>query len=236
MPTQPIGAGAVEQQLLASLHRGAYSPLDMLLNMALALLLGLLLASVYRYTHKGLSYSQSFALTIVFVTVIVAISLMAIESSLARAFALVGALSIIRFRTVVKDTKDTAYVFAGLAVGLAAGTSNYYLAFLAGSFIPGVALALHTANFGANSKNEFILRFSFDQAHDSGAYLDALKKGSRHATLLQAETNGSERTIIVSYDVSLKRNAETGRFAYEFSRIPGVSDVSLIASKTDVDY
>ena len=98
----------IGQQLLYSLHGGAFTGPEMLINMSLALVLGLLLASVYRYTHKGLSYSQSFTLTIVFVTTIVAMTLMAIESSLARAFALVGALSIIRFRTVVKDTKDTA--------------------------------------------------------------------------------------------------------------------------------
>lgn len=236
MPTEHFSAASLEQQLFSSLHGGAFTPLGMLLNMILALAFGLLLASVYRYTHKGLSYSQSFALTIVFVTTIVAISLMAIESSLARAFALVGALSIIRFRTVVKDTKDTAYVFAGLAVGLAAGTNNYYLAILSGIFIPVVALVLHKTNFGASSKNEFILRFTFDRDHDSSHYIDALRRESRYSTLLQAEPAGNGRALAISYDVSLKRNADSSRFALEFSRISGVSDVSLIASKTDVDY
>ena len=59
---------------------------------------------------------------------IVAIVMMVIGNNLARAFALVGALSIIRFRTVIKDTKDTAYVFLALAGGMAAGTSSYFLA------------------------------------------------------------------------------------------------------------
>lgn len=225
----------IGQQLFAPVS-GAFTPLDILLNMSLALVFGLLLASVYRYTHKGLSYSQSFTLTIVFVTTIVAISLMAIESSLARAFALVGALSVIRFRTVVKDTKDTAYVFAGLAIGLAAGTSNYYLAVLAGSFICIVALILHKTNFGANTKNEFILRFMVEQDRDSSHYLDILNRSSRYATLLQAEPVGNGQRVAVSYDVSLKRSTDTGRFAREFSRIAGVSDVNLIAAKTDVDY
>jgi ABC-type branched-subunit amino acid transport system permease subunit len=74
------------------------------------------MAVIYRATHKGLSYSQSFSQTIVFVSLIVAIVMMVIGGSLARAFALVGALSIIRFRTVLKDTKDMAYIFAALAV------------------------------------------------------------------------------------------------------------------------
>ncbi|MCC6209136.1 MAG: DUF4956 domain-containing protein [Gammaproteobacteria bacterium] len=238
MPTDVTTTAAqqLQQQLLASLHTGAFGPFEMLLNMSLALMLGLLLASVYRHTHKGLSYSQSFALTIVFVTMIVSISLMAIESSLARAFALVGALSIIRFRTVVKDTKDTAYVFAGLAVGLAAGTNNYYLATMAGVFIPAVALVLHRTNFGASSKNDFVLRFTFDRGEDSSRYLDALEKDSRYSTLLHAEPAGDGQSMILAYDVSLKRNIDTSRFAVEFSRLAGISEVSLVAAKTDVDY
>ena len=92
-----------------------YTLTDMIVNVGLAAALGLVVALVYRATHKGLSYSQSFTQTILFVAVIVAIVMMVIGGNLARAFALVGALSIIRFRTVVKDTKDTAFIFASLA-------------------------------------------------------------------------------------------------------------------------
>ncbi|HLC18151.1 MAG TPA: DUF4956 domain-containing protein, partial [Thermodesulfobacteriota bacterium] len=140
-----------------------YSPLDIVVNICLAIALGLIVAWVYRYTHKGLSYSQSFVLTLVFVAVIVSSVMMIIGNSLARAFALVGALSIIRFRTVVKDTKDTAYVFFSLAVGMASGTSNYYIAVITTGVISVLAIILHTINFGALYKSEFILRFLYDK-------------------------------------------------------------------------
>ena len=96
---------------------------EILLNLSLAFVLGMIISYVYKITHKGLSYSQSFILTIVFVTVIVSMVIMVIENNLARAFALVGALSIIRFRTVVKDTKDTAFIFLGL-IGITNGFAN----------------------------------------------------------------------------------------------------------------
>ena len=105
-----------------------YSYAEIVINMTVALAIGVLLSIVYRLTHTGLSYSQSFSQTVVFVALIVAIVMMVIGGSLARAFALVGALSIIRFRTVLKDTKDMAYIFGALALGMAAGTSNYFLA------------------------------------------------------------------------------------------------------------
>ena len=92
-----------------------YEPHEILINIVLGFVLGIVISYVYKKTHKGLSYSQSFMLTLVFVTIIVSAVMMIIGNNLARAFALVGALSIIRFRTVVKDTKDTAYVFLALA-------------------------------------------------------------------------------------------------------------------------
>ena len=105
-----------------------YSPDEILINLAASFILALAIAFTYRTTHRGLSYSQSFVLTLIFVTVITSMVVMVIGNNLARAFALVGAMSIIRFRTVVKDTKDTAFVFFALASGLAAGTSSYLLA------------------------------------------------------------------------------------------------------------
>ena len=126
-----------------------YSYSEIVINMIAALVIGVLVSITYRTTHKGLSYSQSFSQTIVFVTLIVAIVMMVIGGSLARAFALVGALSIIRFRTVLKDTKDMAYIFSALALGMAAGTSNYFLAAAGTVVVIVVAFVLFKTNFGA---------------------------------------------------------------------------------------
>lgn len=240
MPTDTLSdnSSSIDQQLAAAMqHAGAaYSPSDMLVNMGLALVLGMLLASVYRYTHKGLSYSQSFTLTIVFITTIVSITLMAIESSLARAFALVGALSIIRFRTVVKDTKDTAYVFAGLAVGIAAGTSNYALAVMGCAFICAVALVLHKINFGADANVQFMIRFTFDESKSTSNYQEVLNKYCRHSRLLYVEPCKNGEFVNSTMDVALKNNQDLNRFVSEYTQVDGVSNVRLITSKTEVDY
>ncbi len=213
-----------------------YGPYEILANMALALVLGLLVASVYRATHKGLSYSQSFTLTLVFVTLVVSVVMMVIGSSLARAFALVGALSIIRFRTVVKDTKDTAFVFFGLALGMAAGTSNYFLAVAAGLFITAVAFVLHKLNYGALYKSEFILRFVFDQSHGSENYLQVIDRNVRRSNLLHIEPSGDGAILSLTYDVILREGAEANQFASQVGAVEGVAEVTLIASKSDVDY
>ena len=88
-------------------------------------------------------------ITNIFVCVIVCMVIMIIGNSLARAFALVGALSIIRFRTVVKDTKDTAYIFWSLAAGMASVTGSYFLALAGTVVIRVIAFILFYTNFGS---------------------------------------------------------------------------------------
>lgn len=213
-----------------------YTYPEMLLNILLAMVLGFVVSAVYRYTHKGLSYSQSFTHTVLFVAVIVAIVMMVIGGSLARAFALVGALSIIRFRTVVKDTKDTAYVFLALAVGMAAGTSNYFLA-LAGTAIMSVlAIAVNRFNYGSLYKSEFILRFNFSKNFNSADYLEKIYEYSKRSNLLHMEPSGDGELLKLTYDIVLKDSVRPDDLTRGMTQVEGVSEVVLIASKSDVDY
>ena len=138
-----------------------YSPIEIVTNTLLAFILGIFISFIYKKSHKGLSYSQSFMLTLVFLTIIISLVMMIIGNNVARAFALVGALSIIRFRTVVKDTKDTAYIFMCLCAGMACGTSSYFLGIFGTIFFATVALSLDYFNYGTFYKSEFILIFRF---------------------------------------------------------------------------
>ncbi|MBV1884524.1 MAG: DUF4956 domain-containing protein [Pseudomonadales bacterium] len=205
-------------------------------NVLLAIVLGFILALVYKNTHKGLSYSQSFTHTVLLVTVIVAIVMMVIGGSLSRAFALVGALSIIRFRTVVKDTRDTSFVFAGLAIGMASGTSNYFLAVLATFVVSVLAIALFKFNFAALYKSEFILRFRFDQAFDSRHYLQCIQDYSKRSNMLHIEPSPDGNLLKLTYDITLKEGQEAEQLSQKLARSEGISEVVLIASKNDVDY
>ena len=213
-----------------------YSYAEMVVNMTLAMVLGFAVSAVYRYTHKGLSYSQSFTHTILFVTIIVAIVMMVIGGSLARAFALVGALSIIRFRTVIKDTKDTAFVFLALAVGMAAGTSNYFLAMAGMAFTMVVAILVYKFNYGALYKSEFILRFNFDQEYDSSEYLEKINELARRSNMLHIEPSGDGRLLKLTYDIILRDEVTAERFTQAVAAADGVSEVVVIAAKSDVDY
>ena len=134
-----------QQQLFQQI----YFPNEIVINLILSFLLGLLISFVYKKTHKGMSYSQSFMITNIFICLIVCMVIMIIGNNLARAFALVGALSIIRFRTVIKDTKDIAFIFWSLAAGMACGTGSYFIALIGSLIITIVAFILFKTNYGS---------------------------------------------------------------------------------------
>tara|TARA_B100001063_G_scaffold247388_1_gene294188 strand:- start:8287 stop:8982 length:696 start_codon:yes stop_codon:yes gene_type:complete len=215
-----------------------YSQFDILINLSLSIFLGLFISYIYKLTHKGVSYSQSFMLTIVFVTIIVAMVMMVIGNNIARAFALVGALSIIRFRTVVKDTKDTAYIFLALAAGMASGTSSYFLA-LTGSFIiAGVAYILHITNYGSIYTSEFILRFrlSTDDQSESAPYLQIFKEFTNKANVLNIEPSGDSKSYKMTFDIVMKKEKSPSEMSLALSKIDKISELIIVASEHDIDY
>lgn len=215
-----------------------YLPQEIIINLILSFILGLIISAIYKFTHKGLSYSQSFMITNIFVAVIVCMVIMIIGNSLARAFALVGALSIIRFRTVVKDTKDTAYIFWSLAAGMAAGTGSYFLAIGGTVIISSIALILYKTNFGSIIKSEFILQFRTisNDTEVSKLFNKTISKFSKSFTLLSSESSEDAKSIKLSFDIVLKDEIKQTELLSELSKIKGIKEVVIIAAKSDIDY
>ena len=216
---------------------GIYNPSEIIINLIIAFFLGFIISLVYKKTHKGLSYSQSFVLTNIFVCVIVSMVIMVIGNNLARAFALVGALSIIRFRTVVKDTKDTAFIFWSLAAGMASGTGSYFLAISGTAVISMIALVLYYTNYGSIFKSEFIIQFrSRNSAKNKKNYNKIFSEYCKSSTLLNAESSGDGQSLKLSFDIVLKENKTYDEFIQKLSKVSGLSEVVAVAAKNDVDY
>ena len=225
-------------QNLADSFTSIYLPQEIIINLVLSFILGLIISVVYKFTHKGLSYSQSFMVTNIFVSVIVCMVIMIIGNSLARAFALVGALSIIRFRTVVKDTKDTAYIFWSLAAGMASGTGSYFLAVSGTIIITSIALILYKTNFGSIIKSEFILQFRTisNDPEISKLFNKVISKYSKSSTLLSSESSEDGKSIKLNFDIILKEEIKQTELISELSKIKGLKEIVIIAAKSDVDY
>src|SRR5688500_19400999 len=122
----------------------AVPPLVVVVRLLAALLLGGVDALVYRFTRSKAEVAPSFTATLVLLSILIAMVTQVIGDNVARAFSLVGALSIVRFRTVVRDTQDTAYVIFSVAVGMATGADNVTVG-LSGVVIVGAAAFLMRA-------------------------------------------------------------------------------------------
>ena len=136
------------------------SPVKMLLALALGLVVGLIIALVYRKAFRGVLYSPSFATTLVMLCMITTPVVMCIKSNIALSMGMVGALSIVRFRTAVKDPLDTAYMFWSLTMGILLGAELYDIALVV---VAGISVAmLGMSFFRLRSPNTFLLVTHYD--------------------------------------------------------------------------
>ncbi len=162
-----------------------FSAADVLLAMAVAALLAYVLATVYRATHRGASYSQTYIHTLFIMAVATSVVMMIIGSNIARAFSLVGALSIIRFRTAVKDARDTGFLFAAMVAGMGCGTQFYMPAIAFTAFIAVMMAAMHLFEFGRKQRPDNIIRITFRKGEETVSAIDeGLKKAFRTPRLL----------------------------------------------------
>nr|MCS5623023.1 DUF4956 domain-containing protein [Candidatus Neomarinimicrobiota bacterium] len=155
---------------------------------------------------------------------------------IARAFALVGALSIIRFRTVVKDTKDTAYIFLALCAGMASGTSSYFIAISGTAIFSLVSFILYYLNYGAFYKSEFILKLRAPMSQEAGDYIEVINRYAKRSDVLHIEPSGDKSTVKLTYDILLKKDTEAKNLTNELDQLEDVDEIILVASKHDIDY
>ncbi len=227
----------LNQWFTATSEQVGYSPQSIVINLLIALAAGLIIGFIYKKTHKGLSYSQSFVVTLVLMCITVSAVMMVIGSNLARAFALVGALTIVRFRTVVKDTKDTAFIFFALTEGIASGTGNYILTVYSTFFIGVVAIFLAKTNFGSMHRSEFILRFRFNrESGDEEGYVNFIADRSKQSTIIHIEPSEDGIYLILTYDLILKTGLTSQEIVTGLNSIPGIDNINLITASNDIDY
>jgi len=110
---------------------GTFSVADIAISLSLSFVLSALIGWVYRMTHRNVSYSQSYVQTLVILGMIISLIMLVVGSNIARAFALVGALSVVRFRNAIKETRDVGFIFLVMGIGMACGTRFYTLAAVA---------------------------------------------------------------------------------------------------------
>ncbi len=208
---------------------GIFAPQSVLLSLLLAFILGQVIAWVYYFTHSGLSYSRSYVQSLIMITVVVAMVMAVIGNNIITAVGLMGALALIRFRNVIKDTRDVAFIFCSLVVGMAAGSQRYLTAIIGTIVLSLIAIYLYLTNFGMHEPHNAFLRFSFKGHIGSDHPIQGvLKRFCGSFILISAQDSGLNNAMVdYAYQLMVKSTDKNPQMLAELQNVEGIENMNL---------
>ena len=203
----------------------SFTPATVLLTLAFALITGVLISLVYKITYRGVLYSPQFSMVLIMLTLVTAPVVMAIGSNVALSMGMVGALSIVRFRTAVKDPLDTAYMFWAITMGILLGAKQYAIALVVAVGIGVILIFLSYVHF--RHPNAYLLVIHYDEGAEPDIEAE-LRRGT-HFRRMRSKTvtrGGAEMTVEIRLD---NRSDIVGHML----DIKGVHDATLVACQNE---
>jgi uncharacterized membrane protein YhiD involved in acid resistance len=207
---------------------GPFNAQTVLLSLLLAFVLGQVLAWVYYMTHCGLSYSRSYVQSLILITVVVSMVMTVIGNNIVTAFGLMGALAIVRFRNVIKDTRDIAFIFCALVVGMAAGSHRYVTAILGTVVLSLIVIYLFFTDFGAHEPHNGFLRFSLRGALAvDHPVTGILRRFCGSFTLISVQDSGFGEPAEYAYQILIRDPTQNEVFVSELEKVEGIESINL---------
>lgn len=191
--------------------------------MVISLILSMVIFLTYKITFSGVMYNRKFNISLVMLTLVTTMVMFVIGSDIALSLGMVGALSIVRFRTAIKDPRDTAYIFWSIAVGLSVGTGNYIVASIGSVFLLGVLSIFSFSGIGKEDRYILIIRGNREKEEEIMRCVFNSFKGSK----LRAKNSIGDSMEII-YQIKIKNNEDKNIISNLYS-IEGVNAVNIVA-------
>ena len=202
----------------------ALTPFKVIIALVMGLVVGLLVAFTYRKCYRGVLYSPNFAMTLVMLTLITTPVVMCIKSDISLSMGMVGALSIVRFRTAVKEPMDTAYMFWALTMGILLGAELYVVALVVALGIAVILFGMTFIKFSNPNNYLLVIHYAQEAEYDVQKVMDQLQhKKLRSKTL-------TPRSTELTYEVRV-RNAQD--VVASVQSINGVLDATLVSCQSE---
>ncbi|MCD4747298.1 MAG: DUF4956 domain-containing protein [Bacteroidales bacterium] len=225
------------QQNIQNIFQFSTTAGDVLTSIFIAFICGSLVALFYQITYRGAGYPVTFIFSLITLSMITTIVIMVIGNNLARAFGLVGAMSIIRFRTAVKETQDIMFIFFSLAMGMAAGVGLYTIAIASTIFIGIILVILTKILTGVSKMRKYLLQFTYSFNGDDTKeppYLPILKKYCKTNKLVNTKSHSETDMLELSYYVDLKDINKNTEFINKLKNLEGLKHVNLFFDDEDI--
>lgn len=219
------------QQLLSQLGNTVSIPardlLDILVSLVLSIVIALVVAQLYKITHRGLNYELSFMRTLVLLAPIVTSVMLFIRGDLVLSLGLIGSLSIIRFRTPIKDTRDMVFIFWVISVGLGCGTYNWVVVILTTLIVGLLLLLLHRTRYGTVQNHDFVLVLCGQGDLPEAEIHTILHTYVKEASIRSQEIDGDAWEMVYELQLVGGKNSSQGMIR-ALTALPPVRKASLL--------
>ena len=200
----------------------SFSTLDVLLALGLAFVIGLFIFLIYKKTYQGVMYSDSFGVSLIAMSMITSLVIIAVTSNVVLSLGMVGALSIVRFRTAIKEPMDIAFMFWAIAVGIVLGAGLLPLAIIGSVIIGIIIVVFSTRKIG---DTPYILVVSCENEETESVAYELIKEDAKKSLLKSKSVN--KLGIELTYEVRIKDD-NTG-FVNKISAVNGVTNAVLVS-------
>lgn len=204
--------------------------LDVFISLVISTTLGVIISQLYKGTHRGMNYENTFMSSLVLMAPIVTLVMLYVRGDLVLSLGLIGSLSIVRFRTAIKDTRDMIFIFWVIAIGLGSGTYNWSVVLLSSLFITFVVYILYFIRYGQVENRDFILSLSGNLPHPKSQVSEIIARYTSNARLRSYEVQDQRWETIYELRFHEKdEGIQADDLIQELKKITQVEDVSLLA-------
>jgi hypothetical protein len=219
---------AIIQRAFAKIALTSDDILNIIISLLVSILIGFIISQAYKVTHRGVSYETSFMTSLIILAPIVAIVMLLIQGNLVLSLGLVGSLSIIRFRTPIKDTRDMVYLFWSIAVGLGAGTYHWGMITIASLIVLILIIILYFSKYGHSKNSDYILIISGYAKPDIKLINLIIEKYTHEAKIRSQSINQDSWEIVYELPFSDPKQP-IDELMEELNNIESITNISILA-------
>lgn len=219
-----MGFGDIFKRSFVEQFTGTLTVQSLLLSLGTAFLIGIFILFVYKKTFTGVIYSKSFSLSVLLLSLVTTLVIQTISSNITLSLGMVGALSIVRFRTAVKEPVDTGFMFWAITAGIMAG-ANLYIAAIIGSLIVGLLFFI-CYSFGMKLGNKYLVILKYDE--EVSPRVEKALEDIKFRVKSRSITKG-----MIEYTFEVELNDANQKLLDKIGTINGVSSVNVISYQND---
>ncbi len=202
---------------------------NIIFSMVLAFVIGMIISQVYKRTQRGMNHELTYMTSLVILAPIIALVMLFIRGNLILSLGLIGSLSIIRFRTAIKDTRDMIFLFWSIVVGLGAGTYNWTAVVIGSIIILAIIYVLYLLKYGKSENQDYILIIT---GESSGSYQEietVVNQFVVNANIRSQEIQDGLSEIVLEVDFKSHDPLEIEKLTKQLYAINFVKSVSLLS-------